>query len=110
MLSVIITWAVLNLALIHVGYDPDNSPNGKAWDPYPFILLNLFLSMVAAIQAPIIMMSQNRQAFLDKLQNDYVRCENGEIYFISSLLLNMSLCLLSLSVPLFFEENIKPAT
>src|SRR6202000_133137 len=34
---------------------------GKAWDPYPFILLNLFLSMLAAIQAPVIMMSQNRQ-------------------------------------------------
>src|SRR5205823_1043529 len=33
----------------------------KAWDPYPFILLNLFLSMLAAIQAPVIMMSQNRQ-------------------------------------------------
>ena len=34
---------------------------GRAWDPYPFILLNLFLSMLAAIQAPVIMMSQNRQ-------------------------------------------------
>src|SRR6266567_9329345 len=33
----------------------------KAWDPYPFILLNLFLSMLAAVQAPVIMMSQNRQ-------------------------------------------------
>src|SRR5262249_53752267 len=33
----------------------------RAWDPYPFILLNLFLSMLAAIQAPVIMMSQNRQ-------------------------------------------------
>src|SRR5438309_1072285 len=33
----------------------------KSWDPYPFILLNLFLSMLAAIQAPVIMMSQNRQ-------------------------------------------------
>src|SRR6202041_3072344 len=34
---------------------------GRGWDPYPFILLNLFLSMLAAIQAPVIMMSQNRQ-------------------------------------------------
>ena len=34
---------------------------GSAWDPYPFILLNLFLSMLAAVQAPVIMMSQNRQ-------------------------------------------------
>src|SRR5215469_16680288 len=33
----------------------------KGWDPYPFILLNLFLSMLAAVQAPVIMMSQNRQ-------------------------------------------------
>ncbi len=45
----------------------------KAFDPYPFILLNLVLSTVAAIQAPIIMMSQNRQASKDKLlaENDY---------------------------------------
>jgi uncharacterized membrane protein len=40
---------------------------GKAWDPYPFILLNLFLSMLAAIQAPVIMMSQNRQDTKDRL-------------------------------------------
>ena len=39
---------------------------GKAWDPYPFILLNLFLSMLAAIQAPVIMMSQNRQDTKDR--------------------------------------------
>src|SRR6185437_34917 len=32
---------------------------GSAWDPYPFILLNLFLSMLASVQAPVIMMSQN---------------------------------------------------
>ena len=45
----------------------------KAVDPYPFILLNLLLSCLAAIQAPIIMMSQNRQAKKDSLrnQNDY---------------------------------------
>lgn len=43
------------------------------FDPYPFILLNLILSCVAALQAPIIMMSQNRQAEKDRLrgQNDY---------------------------------------
>src|SRR5215467_6467855 len=39
----------------------------RAWDPYPFILLNLFLSMLAAIQAPVIMMSQNRQDTKDRL-------------------------------------------
>jgi CRP/FNR family transcriptional regulator, cyclic AMP receptor protein len=42
----------------------------KAWDPYPFILLNLFLSMLAAIQAPVIMMSQNRQDKKDRLRNE----------------------------------------
>jgi CRP/FNR family transcriptional regulator, cyclic AMP receptor protein len=56
---------------------------GKAWDPYPFILLNLFLSMLAAIQAPVIMMSQNRQDMKDRVRSELdfdvnVRAE-GEI-------------------------------
>ena len=42
----------------------------NAWDPYPFILLNLFLSMLAAIQAPVIMMSQNRQDTKDRLRSE----------------------------------------
>src|SRR5271154_2120967 len=42
----------------------------SAWDPYPFILLNLFLSMLAAIQAPIIMMSQNRLDTKDRLRGE----------------------------------------
>lgn len=42
----------------------------RAWDPYPFILLNLFLSMLAAIQAPVIMMSQNRQNTRDRLRSE----------------------------------------
>ena len=42
----------------------------KAWDPYPFILLNLFLSMLAAIQAPVIMMSQNRQDKKDRVRSE----------------------------------------
>jgi uncharacterized membrane protein len=42
----------------------------KAWDPYPFILLNLFLSMLAAIQAPVIMMSQNRQDSKDRVRGE----------------------------------------
>ncbi len=42
----------------------------KAWDPYPFILLNLFLSMLAALQAPVIMMSQNRQDTKDRLRGE----------------------------------------
>lgn len=41
-----------------------------AWDPYPFILLNLFLSLLAAIQAPVIMMSQNRQDTKDRLRGE----------------------------------------
>jgi uncharacterized membrane protein len=43
---------------------------GRAWDPYPFILLNLVLSMLAAVQAPIIMMSQNRQDKKDRLRSE----------------------------------------
>jgi len=42
----------------------------RAWDPYPFILLNLFLSMLAAIQAPVIMMSQNRQDTKDRVRSE----------------------------------------
>src|SRR5205807_623024 len=42
----------------------------RAFDPYPYILLNLFLSMLAALQAPVIMMSQNRQASKDRLKAD----------------------------------------
>ena len=41
-----------------------------AWDPYPFILLNLILSLLAAIQAPVIMMSQNRQDMKDRLRSE----------------------------------------
>ena len=44
--------------------------HGLAWDPYPFILLNLFLSMLAAIHAPVIMMSQNRQDTRDRLRSE----------------------------------------
>ena len=46
---------------------------GKGFDPYPYILLNLFLSMLASIQAPVILMSQNRQGEKDRLEarNDY---------------------------------------
>lgn len=45
--------------------------NSNAWDPYPFILLNLILSMVAALQAPIIMMSQNRQEDKDRIRSEH---------------------------------------
>jgi uncharacterized membrane protein len=56
---VLIVYSTLNVAL-----------RGRAWDPYPFILLNLFLSMLAAIQAPVIMMSQNRQDAKDRLRSE----------------------------------------
>ena len=58
-------WIVINL--IFVG-------NRKAFDPYPFILLNLLLSTIAALQAPVIMMSQNRQEIKDRERNkqDYM--------------------------------------
>jgi uncharacterized membrane protein len=56
---VLIVYTCINIAL-----------RGKAWDPYPFILLNLFLSMLAAIQAPVIMMSQNRQDKKDRLRSE----------------------------------------
>jgi CRP/FNR family transcriptional regulator, cyclic AMP receptor protein len=58
-----------------------------SWDPYPFILLNLFLSMLAAIQAPVIMMSQNRQDTKDRLRSeldfDVNRRAEGEIQGIA---------------------------
>ncbi len=47
-----------------------NTLLSSPWDPYPFILLNLFLSMLAAIQAPVIMMSQNRQDAKDRLRSE----------------------------------------
>jgi CRP/FNR family transcriptional regulator, cyclic AMP receptor protein len=56
---VIVTYTIINIAL-----------SGRAWDPYPFILLNLFLSMLAAIQAPVIMMSQNRQDTKDRVRGE----------------------------------------
>src|SRR5438094_1256456 len=61
-----------------------------AWDPYPFILLNLFLSMLAAVQAPVIMMSQNRQDKKDRLRSeldfDVNRRAHGEIQGLANKL------------------------
>ena len=56
---VLLTYSIINTML-----------HKRAWDPYPFILLNLFLSMLAAIQAPVIMMSQNRQDLKDRLRSE----------------------------------------
>jgi uncharacterized membrane protein len=62
---------ITTFAVFMIVYTTINiSLRGKAWDPYPFILLNLFLSMLAAIQAPVIMMSQNRQDKKDRLRGE----------------------------------------
>lgn len=64
------TFIIIFLAALIV-YSIISSVMGHAsWDPYPFILLNLFLSMLAAIQAPVIMMSQNRQDTKDRLRSE----------------------------------------
>jgi len=62
----IVTFLILLVvySLINVGLGV------RSWDPYPFILLNLILSMLAAIQAPVIMMSQNRQDTKDRLRSE----------------------------------------
>src|SRR5256886_17229519 len=63
-LSFLVAWMAFNtFVLVHYG----TGPEGKQFDPYPYILLNLMLSMTAAMQAPIIMMSQNRSAEKDRL-------------------------------------------
>ena len=64
------TFIILFLALLVVYSNINIFLRGRAWDPYPFILLNLFLSMLAAIQAPVIMMSQNRQDSKDRLRSE----------------------------------------
>lgn len=64
-------WMIINVVLVVVAA---RSPGGlRAWDPYPFILLNLVLSFQAAYTGPVVMMSQNRQAHKDRLvaQHDY---------------------------------------
>jgi uncharacterized membrane protein len=57
-LAFLVAWTLLNTILLTT----------RAFDPYPFIFLNLILSMIAAIQAPIIMMSQNRQTERDRFE------------------------------------------
>jgi CRP/FNR family transcriptional regulator, cyclic AMP receptor protein len=78
-LSVLVIYSAINIIL-----------GRSAWDPYPFILLNLFLSMLAAIQAPVIMMSQNRQDTKDRLRSeldfDVNRRSESEIQGLASKL------------------------
>jgi uncharacterized membrane protein len=74
---VLVAWIILNsFILIKLN---------SSFDPYPYILLNLVLSMLAAIQAPIILMSQNRQAYKDRLsaEHDYEVNLKSELEIIS---------------------------
>jgi len=66
------SWSfIITFGLVLIVYSSVNVLLGRrAWDPYPFILLNLFLSMLASIQAPVIMMSQNRQDKKDRLRSE----------------------------------------
>ena len=66
------SWSfIMSFAFVLIVYTTTNTLlRRSAWDPYPFILLNLFLSMLAAIQAPVIMMSQNRQDTKDRLRGE----------------------------------------
>lgn len=102
------SWTFIILFLSGLAlYIAVNEKLGKAsWDPYPYILLNLVLSMLAAIQAPVIMMSQNRQDAKDRLRSemDYEvnRRAESEIHRISAKLREMSERLSDL------EEKVEP--
>jgi uncharacterized membrane protein len=75
--AVLLSWVALNSYVL--------ARRGDAFDPFPYILLNLFLSMLAAIQAPVIMMSQNRQAVKDRLDaaHDYEVNLKAELEILS---------------------------
>lgn len=88
--SVILTaWILLNSLL----------PKGNNFDPYPFILMNLLLSAIAALQAPIIMMSQNR-----KEEKDRKRSEND---YLINLKAELEVRSLHQKIDLLLEEQIK---
>src|SRR4029079_10773514 len=88
------SWSfVLAFAVSLVVYTAINVLINQPWDPYPFILLNLFLSMLAAIQAPVIMMSQNRQDAKDRVRSELDfsvnRKAEGEITQLAAKLLRI---------------------
>jgi uncharacterized membrane protein len=91
---VLILWIIFNITII-----------SKAFDPYPFILLNLLLSCIAALQAPVIMMSQNRLEEKDRKrnENDYLINLKAEIQ-IRSLQRKMDL-LLEEQIKTLFESQ-----
>ncbi len=76
-ISALVLWVLLNSFIL--------ARRNDAFDPYPYILLNLFLSMLAAIQAPIILMSQNRQAVKDRFDaaHDYEVNLKAELEILS---------------------------
>ncbi len=92
---------IIIFALILTGWIFYNSvvPKGLNFDPYPFILMNLILSTIAALQAPVIMMSQNRQEEKDRMrsENDYLINLKAEIEIRS----------LHQKIDLLLEEQIK---
>lgn len=86
---VLIAWILFNTAAL----------NGTDFDPYPFILMNLILSCIAALQAPIIMMSQNR-----KEEKDRMRSEND---YLINLKAELEIRSLHKKIDLLLEEQIK---
>jgi uncharacterized membrane protein len=96
------SWAFIILFLILlVAWIFFNSygPTGDKFDPYPFILMNLILSCIAALQAPIIMMSQNRQE-----EKDRKRSEND---YLINLKAELELRELHQKIDILLEEQIK---
>jgi uncharacterized membrane protein len=75
--AILLTWVLLNTLIL--------MRHSSSFDPYPFILLNLFLSMLAAVQAPVILMSQNRQGIKDRLDaaHDYEVNLKAELEILS---------------------------
>jgi uncharacterized membrane protein len=75
--AVLLAWVLVNTLILARHSDP--------FDPYPYILLNLFLSMLAAVQAPVILMSQNRQGVKDRLDaaHDYEVNLKAELEILS---------------------------
>jgi uncharacterized membrane protein len=74
---VLLSWIILNSFIL--------AQNNASFDPYPYILLNLFLSMLASIQAPVILMSQGRQTLKDRLdaEHDYEVNLKAELEILS---------------------------
>jgi uncharacterized membrane protein len=75
--AILLSWVVLNTLIL--------ARHSASFDPYPYILLNLFLSMLASVQAPVILMSQNRQGVKDRLDaaHDYEVNLKAELEILS---------------------------